>query len=250
MDIAAAVTLTFYFIGLVNFHDRTEGRIGREVIVPAAASGTYAGVALEAHQADLVITGFQGGKTACETNGWTWKDADAPLPETCIIESVSQKVLTLPTSADAFDASNFGSLPKLTSFCCLSDLDSKYLTNPAHSALRVTITNGALSGCTDGGAWVSRLGITATSDKFTFDGKTLTLDDGAVVYVINSPPHPPDPAHEKHFYWYYVLYGATSCRGLPPTPAGSACPDTVLALTYRHGHPAASGVGCSNTGYP
>lgn len=260
MNLAAAVTIAVYFVGLVNFYPRSGG--GREVILPLATTRKVHEVTLETHTANIVITELDGGAAAC-TMPWQWKDADPMDPTSvasCTIEGVSGQEMTLPPSSQTFSTTVFDrDVPKLKSLCCaIGDIDHDYLTDRNQYAVRLTLTNGTLGACKAGSAWVSTLTLDGNTGAFSISGsagtKNGTLKDQAVVYIINAPPFPPDPSQEKHFWWYYVMYtGATGCTNLPGTTreAADVCPDgVVLAMAHHFGIPGASSAGCSNTAYP
>jgi len=243
----SAIKVTIVFIGLVHFRTPAPpATAGREVLLPLATSParTYAGKKLHPHRADIVITGLDGGLTACKTLGGIWKSGTGRKPATCTVEGVSEKAITLPASTTPFDASGFR-LPKLKELCPgISDLKPGL-----RHAASFAITAGTLQSCTHDGAWVSTLDLDSALGKLSIGTATVTLKDGAVVKIVNAPPVMPAHAEEEaHFWWYYTMYeGMTTCSALPAkAPAGSRCPPGIVA----HGLHGASGVGCSNTDYP
>lgn len=246
MNLTAA-TITVYFIGLMNFHG--EGGGGRDVIVPLTPKGTfYRSKELEPHLANVVISGIP--ESECNKLNGNWASP------TCTVSDVSRKAIKLPSSTDGFmTTGNFNRLPKLQRQLCtgLADLLPADISATKHAAL-LTITNGTLDACTNGDAWISKLTMTFDEPgKLEIGAKEANVGHETVVAIMNVPIGS-GGTHEQHFWWYYVLYkdtagtcGAPAGHGLP-APDRAGCDDPVLGKLLELD--AASGVGCSNTGYP
>ena len=254
MNLTAA-TITVWFVGLINFHG---GGGGRDVIVPLTPAGkVYRGETLEPHSCNVVIRKLTAGKSGCDALEGVWKAPPAPAEPTCTVFDVSQKTITLPSSSARFITSpgNFDLVPKLTDLCSgLADLPDADVHDATKHAAIVTITNGKLDACMNGHAWVSNLILTGTTGDLVIGDKAASLDHDAVV-VIRNAPISSGGTHKQHFWWYYALYNDTgTCGGkirdgLPgeeESPHG--CPAEVIA--FLRDIDTASGVGCSNTGYP
>lgn len=253
MNLTAA-TVTIYFIGLVNF--QADGG-GYEVIAPMATTPVeYNGKKLDAHQATIAITSTSG----CGALG----SCTIPVATTGKIVEVVSPTGPLTTTA------RFQAIPKLTRFCSLR-VDDAFRRDPRKYAVRMTIGNGELDACRNGDAWISRLTVKSDDPDtvgLKIGGVAVTLNDGAVVRIFNTPvAHGGD--EDRHFWWYYVMHASDgkcsgrpgspgkNCPVVPPATTAAACPcDGGVAVppaAAQGGHkpaPAASGAGCSNTQYP
>ena len=254
MNLTAA-TITVYFMGLINFH----GEARRDVIVPLTPDGkVYRMKTLEPHHAEVVIEGLTAGSTGCTDLEGTWVDPPGPPPPTCTV-NVSRKRITLPSSSAGFTTTdNVKRLPKLTRLCSgLGDLSAADVADATKHAAVLTLAGGELDSCLYGDAWVSSLTLplTGTTGTLSIGTKSASLDDKAIVKIKNTPAGT-GGTHEQHFWWYYVLYKDTGTCGAPaglglPEPDDQDpidCTGAVLAVIQELD--AASGVGCSNTGYP
>jgi len=257
MNITAA-TITIYFVGIVNF--QTAGT-GREVFVPLGKTGVkHKSLDLVPHDASIVITGWSGAAANCRAVGGTLSGTS-----TCTIPVAAGTSVRLPPSTEKFTTTaRFEQIPKLKTQLC-SDVGSPRPDFPY--ALRMTIERGTLDACRHGDAWISNLTLTdATSNtiEIRIGSQSVSLDDRAVVRIFNTP-RGAHMSEEQHFWWYYAMrQGGEGCTSLPAKPpadcppvastarAACPCPRIVLDWADERGrpHPAATGVGCSNTNYP
>lgn len=245
-----AVTITVSFVGLINFQEMPGGR---KVIVPMAPDERVVAMKkLVPHRADLVITGLSTtacGNLATLVPATKW----SATTSTCTLSGLSghEIVLPAPAPADFQMTDNFKAIPKLSQLCTgIGGL------NPAlGQAVTLTITHGKLDAALNGQAWISRLELTAPTGNFTLkkgtDSKTVILEHGAAVTLHNAPViMDSGTTEEQHFWWYYVMYQNTSGCTRLPTVRRTAGEARSRLPAHLHDHPVASGVGCSNTGYP
>jgi hypothetical protein len=245
MNLAATVTISVYFVGLVNFSGTGATR---EVVAPLATTPViYGGVTLQAHRTDVVLTGLTAAE--CATLG----GGSLIFPGgKCLLTGVVGKRITLPTGSPLPLDTSAHNIPKLTALCpAVSGIKDEYLVQPAKYAVRMTLDSGTLDTCVDGKAWGSRLVLTANDGKVTIGDKTVTVDSGATIHIMNRPLVHTATSGPEHFFWHYVIAkDATGCVNVPTTPpSGSGCP-LAIGQNDPKSHPAASGLGCSNSTYP
>ena len=249
MNVVAAVTISVYFVGLVNFSG--EGST-REVVVPRAfAPVSRPPVTLEGHRPDIIINPLT--KEDCRKLGG---GMFVPIGK-CPIFNVKGKHITLPAGTPSSLDASAHNIPKLKTLCsAVSGIKKEYLDDPTKYAVRLTLNSGKLDSCVDGSAWGSRLTLTDSDGKVTIEDKilktkeTVTLTEGTSIYLVNRPTSSPLTSGKEHFWWHYVIAeGATEFTGLPTVgPSGSVCHG---APAHDHWEPpAASGLGCSNSQYP
>lgn len=243
-----AVTVTVYFVGLVNFYKPSLGT--REVILPLATTSIRTlGVDLAAHTGSVIID--KGIDSAgCATLLGSWNGTICIVPHA---EIVGKKiVLSASTTTPLVIDSNFEKLPTLQTLCTGLGALNKNLSNPSEFTARLTLTTGTLNTCIVGDALVSYLTYESTDGKFSIGGKTATLTGTeAMVEISNHASGSTDG--RVHFWWYYTLYNnSSSCTNMPCRVCNcdtsiQACPREIID---HHGSLAASGVGCSNSAYP
>lgn len=257
MSLTAAVTITVYFVGLVNFSAKGDGR---EVVAPRATTAitrtppAHTAVTLEVHQPEIVISGLvEDG--ACGRLGGVMVFPGGR----CRIFPASGRFITLPTGTPTPLDTTAHVIPKLKTLCSdVSGIKREYLDDPKKYGVRLDLTSGVLTTCRDGAAWSSKLVLGDTNGKLTVEDRiaktnvAVTLADGATIHLLNRPTTTSATSGKEHFWWHYVIAeNATACIAMPTTPAaGDACPAALLHDQGHGPHPAASGLGCSNSQYP
>jgi hypothetical protein len=243
----AAVTITVYFYGLVNFSGTGNTREVVAPLVPAAV--TTGTTTLMPHGADIVIRGFKG---------------TCPLPlligDACTVTSVTGTVVKLPAAKpDPLELTDaFKELPALKTLCTgITGIKPEYLTDPGKYAVRLTLDSGTLDACAYGAAWGSSLVLNVEVPSGTdsvpvvIGATTVQLKNGAVMYIRNRPTVASAASGLEHFGWFYVMAkDSGTCDGLPTVaPPAIKCPP-AFGTTHSGSHPAATGLGCSNSTYP
>lgn len=249
-----AATITIYFFGLTNF-DTTSGYTA---LVPlATGSPSVSSVTLEPHRTDLVITKWPSGGTPCTSlPGGNWYSAY----NTCIVRGLQHREIEIVSSEALTVQPEFKSIPQLKKTLCppLGDLNSN-----AGTAVKMAISNGTLSACLNGQAWVTSLTVDVdASNNFKIgpaggSKKIVSLPGGAVVNIITVPTSTTHGTEEAHFFWYYYMRNDhTSCGVLPTeldsVPEHLKCPPDITPFDPQSGgfYNVATGVGCSVTQYP
>ena len=258
MNLATTITITVYFLGLVNFSpgkkaDGTPDNATREVVAPLANTATPRTVGtdhvtLQPHRADIVISGVPAAQCS------SFPDSK------CEIREAKGMFITLPAGTASLDTSAHN-VPSLTDLCRgggITGIKDEYLNDPKMYAVRLTLTSGKLSTCANGMSWASCLVLTApvnselkVEDEITNTTRKLTLSSDTIIYIDNHPPMPPPMSGKEHFWWHYAIAkDAENCTELPkagPPPT----PRCLLPRRFAHlGGPAATGLGCSNSQYP
>jgi hypothetical protein len=262
MNLATTITITVYFLGLVSFSPGSGTT--REVVAPFASPSItltvppVPPVALQVHQADIVISGVSPGD--CSSLG-----GFIALPSgKCTILGVQGRFITLPAGTPSPLDTSAHNVPKLTALCpAITGIKPVYLTDPEKYAVRLTLSSGTLDSCQNGAAWGSRLVLgdvpvnseLKVEDKIAGKTTTLKLSSDTTIHIMNGPTTHPATSGAEHFWWHYVIANNTAkCTALPTsTPTGSPCAAAFAARSHSQqsgGQPAATGLGCSNSQYP
>jgi hypothetical protein len=256
MNPLATVTITVYFVGLINF----SGAGGtRDVVAPLATTsvertpGMSPPVTLEPHRPDIVITRISDSNCRRLTTKPLNSDGQ------CALFGVSGMRITLPSGTPHPLVASDHNVPKLKTLCpAISGINREYLDDPTKYAVRLTLDSGTLANCKNGAAWGSCLTLADSNGKVKFEDMKVTpkvttevtLNEGAVIYIQNSPAMDHGSSGPEHFWWHYVIAkDAAGCTAMPTAaPTGGDC--QLAGVRHSDPHPAASGLGCSNSQYP
>jgi len=273
-------TAIIHFIGIVLFSAQIPDDPGVHAIIPRIGSTTTAVSFIsnvEEHTAAIIYR-----QEDLLEKSTAWKTITAPNRDWEYVVLDGERVQFVTDDGNSDPVSPPPLLPRIGQGSCLSlsvapTLTADFLpaTSYRGAAGVFDIPNGRIEACDGGGArsdtrvlMQTRNMLIITAKKAGQRAKSITLDEDAVVFVVNVPPdfltanpHPHHNPGAPHFSAYNAMLGGTcSARPEPFAPVLPGCdsPDALTSEAYKKArkNPPSRNLGlimdpqCGNTQWP